>query len=1329
MTKNQKQLHWQIPVGILIVCLWFWLASSTVFAQALPAPTDVHNEPGKAYNTVDSIIWKWTGVTGAEGYFTYVETPAHNFVSAESTNSNSFTLRTNHPLALAADTSYTVRVASWSLATGVGEWSDPASAATSADVPTNLNAEITNSEIIWTWASGGQESGYYADLKEDPNTYHSGWLPWRFSDGDFNASFGFRSLADVSPVLADESAILIAAGDNLTYALDQSLNNFLQGTFEFWVNPQWSGSDGLEHDIASYYINNNNLVSLKKTAANDQWAMTVKANSTAISATLSSVPIVAGTWYYVTGVWDIDEGLGDGSYAKVYVDGTAVGSTSAAPGTPASASAQLFIGHLSGGNEFDGNVAGRVLKYPLSGSAISANYNAGSGAIASLDVTPETVWLGNFSADNTDQLAWHRGQEITGVTATSVSLSAPVSSRSWQNDQRVTIWDATGFSVPGYVSEVPDSTDTALMIDDGSGGSAQRLTEVGRILSFDGADSVSHGNFSLFEMGFGDLSLDFWFRPQMAANEMLMVKGAQTAAQAGYGCGLTVGGLIQSRLSNGVGLELVTGTTDVVDGLWHHVAIVWDRNGQTRIYIDGELDAFQDSIYNSYNIINATQALVIGKNGNDNNSFFHGEISEARVYKTLLTATDVQWLTGHPKVLRADIDNNLSNIITASTQSLAAINPNSNVVVEVASVSDFAVGQPVHISDGTYQENTTISAINNAVISTLTLANVVNTYAANAQIDHSGLILYSSFYRGSGYDSSVYRNDGIVTGAEFLTQARVTKNLIADNEMENGGIGGWQGTNVTIKKVTVASQFDRRALEINCTLNGGPCHAWSPDIPVKENDYCLSVWQKNGPASAAQVYLQNVTADPETLSSYLWRAPYNISGAWQAIGGCYRPPAGVSAIRAVLTTDIANNNAAYYDELTFLPSILTNSSLENPNVSAIPYYWAKQGAPTLSAETGHSGANAVGITGSADTNNALYQMVNYQLGKRYRFNLWVKRASGAGKPIINLGGLDDSWHNGGLRTYDESLADGEWHAWTFTTWLKSTPTNRSLYLAADNADTTILYDDIAIIELDVIANENESSSSFNTSLTTGHYNDERGALLVDAGDIFTYPTADNVSGAFGTVAMWVSPRLLNTDRKLFSIYIADDKNLTLGLNSDNKAYVNLNGQPKIVGPTVLNALDTWYHVAFTWEESNKLNLYVNKVAEGSYLGYGAVVPGATLEIGSENQTRQANAAFDDIYVFRNPLSIPEIAVLGGATPVLNWRNWAVQNLSCGVRYTGRVKAANRDGDETEWKESVEQTAPCPTYCGDADDCRAGDICLFGICLPPNRCVPRSELWQ
>jgi hypothetical protein len=105
----------------------------------------------------------------------------------------------------------------------------------------------------------------------------------------------------------------------------------------------------------------------------------------------------------------------------------------------------------------------------------------------------------------------------------------------------------------------------------------------------------------------------------------------------------------------GVRLEVaggyIVGTTGLLDGQWHHVAVTNAANSdvnQTLIYVDGLLEASTGAVSRAINS-GGTQLLAIGGSTHSAVYNFTGGIDDVRIYDTVLSAAEIRSLATIPE--------------------------------------------------------------------------------------------------------------------------------------------------------------------------------------------------------------------------------------------------------------------------------------------------------------------------------------------------------------------------------------------------------------------------------------------------------------------------------------------------------------------------------------------------------------------------------------------------------------------------------------------------------------------------------------------------------
>ena len=159
---------------------------------------------------------------------------------------------------------------------------------------------------------------------------------------------------------------------------------------------------------------------------------------------------------------------------------------------------------------------------------------------------------------------------------------------------------------------------------------------------------VDFGKPEDLQFGTEDFSLAFWFKTEPHNKEGAVVSNKNW--DSGSNEGFNIGDMNQGiNLNFNTSSSLSRIETDrfagVSDGMWHHIAATFDRDGDMVFYIDGEIPKAGN--YNSneavQNISGRAGAsidaknFVLGADGNFKNSVSSVYLDELNVYKSVLT--------------------------------------------------------------------------------------------------------------------------------------------------------------------------------------------------------------------------------------------------------------------------------------------------------------------------------------------------------------------------------------------------------------------------------------------------------------------------------------------------------------------------------------------------------------------------------------------------------------------------------------------------------------------------------------------------------------------
>ena len=261
-------------------------------------------------------------------------------------------------------------------------------------------------------------------------------------------------------------------------------------------------------------------------------------------------------------------------------------------------------------------------------------------------------------------------------------------------------------------------------------------------------------------------------------------------------------------------------------------------------------------------------------------------------------------------------------------------------------------------------------------------------------------------------------DSGSVTGADVLgvvgtvtrTQlAYISKNLIADGNMENGGIGGWtplDSASLLAKESTIVRK-DAESLKItndDATVSG----ARQTITTASGEDWVVRDWVYTPSATTyagtEQLFVIDQVVNQSATPNGQLGSGFTGDNAWHFTELCFEADQTdpVLMLRPASTT---SGDSIYHDATQLLPNLVNNGGMEGTWTGAagaeVPPDWNRLYSP-----------NTYEITSGQHSGSACLQMDNeyvYQtlpeyltLGDFYEVSWWVKVVSGSGGSRIRL---------------------------------------------------------------------------------------------------------------------------------------------------------------------------------------------------------------------------------------------------------------------------------------------------------------------------------------
>jgi len=164
-------------------------------------------------------------------------------------------------------------------------------------------------------------------------------------------------------------------------------------------------------------------------------------------------------------------------------------------------------------------------------------------------------------------------------------------------------------------------------------------------LDFDGTDDYVEVSGYTGVTGTSSRTVELWIKT--SGTGVLTMWGTNSPTQkfgirVNYTSAHGTVGAIKAEVNSGYN----TGSTDVRDGNWHHVAVTLSDDGspninESVIYIDGELESISQSAEKQVNTASSAN-VAIGYDSFGNTEYFDGQIDEVRIWSDARTAAEIK---------------------------------------------------------------------------------------------------------------------------------------------------------------------------------------------------------------------------------------------------------------------------------------------------------------------------------------------------------------------------------------------------------------------------------------------------------------------------------------------------------------------------------------------------------------------------------------------------------------------------------------------------------------------------------------------------------------
>jgi hypothetical protein len=300
-------------------------------------------------------------------------------------------------------------------------------------------------------------------------------------------------------------------------------------------------------------------------------------------------------------------------------------------------------------------------------------------------------------------------------------------------------------------------------------------------------------------------------------------------------------------------------------------------------------------------------------------------------------------------------------------------------------------------------------------------------------------------------------------GTHSRTQlAYISRNLLADGGMENGGIGGWAmpwGVTGTKSKLTTASDVkkDAQAARMTQTSDSSWQHPTlqNASLGAGEN-YVFRTWFKSSGAYLGN-YARLINLSPvEDHMIFNYPMGYPLPTSYTFMETAFKT---ASAGDYHLTSGMFNAGTWDWDDVKLLANLANDGGIESWVDASTPGSWNKSGSVSQITSGKHSGGNCARLHGtggyiSSDT-------ITTVSGEWYEFSAWVRGTSGAGNAFLYLS-------NGTkVNVKDYTVASTSWQRISFIDQVNSTSAQirvgGNTWANRDTGTGDVYVDDVALI--------------------------------------------------------------------------------------------------------------------------------------------------------------------------------------------------------------------------------------------------------------------------
>jgi hypothetical protein len=213
----------------------------------------------------------------------------------------------------------------------------------------------------------------------------------------------------------------------------------------------------------------------------------------------------------------------------------------------------------------------------------------------------------------------------------------PVAEWNFNENQGTVISDLSGNNLSGTLVNTNNDSWTK-----GNNG-------LGSALSLNGSNQyIEFGN--VLNMELNDWTISGWIKKTSnpSSNQHFLSKSRATSQNYRYSVGVGTNGGIRVFMQGDGGADVVwNGNIVVTDGNWHYITVIYDRDSEAKLYVDGVFDSSMViSQWQNANMVSNNPFRLGSYTASDNitpSALFQGELDQFRVYNYARSPAQIAW--------------------------------------------------------------------------------------------------------------------------------------------------------------------------------------------------------------------------------------------------------------------------------------------------------------------------------------------------------------------------------------------------------------------------------------------------------------------------------------------------------------------------------------------------------------------------------------------------------------------------------------------------------------------------------------------------------------